>query len=205
MRGEIFQNRYRISSARAIWHNYNGGLYFITICTQGREHYFGEIVRNGTDEQPQMILSNVGEFADQQIRNIGSHYPYAEIPLWVVMPNHLHAIAGINHGKIHHERRDVNTFYGKGAHVETQCNADVETRCTTSLHREIANMQGWLSVVVGGLKRAVTYYAHKNHIPFAWQTRFYDHIIRNTYEMNSIANYIDNNVANWKEDCFYSE
>ena len=213
MKEEIFQNRYRISSARATWHNYNSGLYFITICTRGREHYFGEIVRNGIDEQPQMIMSPIGKFAGEQFLNAGIHYPYAEIPLWVVMPNHLHAIVGINHGKIHHDRRNVNAFYGKDAsvetrcnnNVETRCNNNVETRCTTSLHREIANMQGWLSVVVGGLKRAVTHYANQNQIAFAWQTRFYDRIIRNTHEMNRIAQYIENNVANWKEDCFYSE
>ena len=205
MKEEIFQNRYRISSARATWHNYNSGLYFITICTQDRKHYFGEIVRNGIDEQPQMIMSPIGKFAGEQFRSAGIHYPYAEIPLWVVMPNHLHAIVGINHGKIHHDRRDVNVFYGKDADVETRCNNNVETRCTTSLHREIANMQGWLSVVVGGLKRAVTHYANQNQIAFAWQTRFYDRIIRNTHELNSIANYIENNVANWKEDCFHSE
>ena len=38
-----FQNRFRIPSARAIWHDYNGGIYFVTICTKNREHYFGEI------------------------------------------------------------------------------------------------------------------------------------------------------------------
>ena len=205
MKEEIFQNRYRISSARAMWHNYNGGFYFVTICTHGRKHYFGEIVRNGIDEQPQMIMSPIGKFAGEEFLNAGIHYPYAEIPLWVVMPNHLHAIVGINHGKIHHDRRNVNAFYGKDASVETRCNNNVETRCTTSLHREIANMQGWLSVVIGGLKRAITHFANQNHIPFAWQARFHDRVIRNTHEMNRIANYIDNNVAKWKEDCFYSE
>lgn len=38
-----FQNKYCIPSARANWHNYNGGVYFVTICTKNREHYFGEI------------------------------------------------------------------------------------------------------------------------------------------------------------------
>lgn len=40
---EKFQNKYRVPSARAPWHGYNGGVYFVTICTQNREHYFGEI------------------------------------------------------------------------------------------------------------------------------------------------------------------
>jgi hypothetical protein len=35
---------------------------------------------------------------------------------------------------------------------------------------------------------------------FAWQTRFNDRIIRNQDEMNRIAKYIENNVANWETD-----
>ena len=31
---EKFQNKYCIPSARANWHNYNGGVYFVTICTK---------------------------------------------------------------------------------------------------------------------------------------------------------------------------
>ena len=46
MSEELFQNRYRIPSARAEWHDYNSGMYFVTICTQGMEHYLGEIIGN---------------------------------------------------------------------------------------------------------------------------------------------------------------
>ena len=47
---EKFRNKYRIGSARAKWHDYNGGIYFITICTKYRMHYFGEIVQTGRVE-----------------------------------------------------------------------------------------------------------------------------------------------------------
>ncbi len=39
-----FQNRFRIPSARFEHHDYNGGLYFITICTKNREHFFVKMV-----------------------------------------------------------------------------------------------------------------------------------------------------------------
>lgn len=39
---EKFNNQYRIPSARANWHDYNGGVYFVTICTKNRVHYFGD-------------------------------------------------------------------------------------------------------------------------------------------------------------------
>jgi len=54
-----YQNKYRIKSARLAGYDYRqAGLYFITICTHNREHYFGEIVDN------EMKLSNIGMLAD---------------------------------------------------------------------------------------------------------------------------------------------
>ncbi|GAB4220176.1 MAG TPA: transposase [Spirochaetota bacterium] len=37
----------------------------------------------------------------------------------------------------------------------------------------------------------------KNKFPPIWQSRFYDHIIRNEYELNIIRNYIINNPKKW--------
>ena len=65
-------------------------------------------------------------------------------------------------------------------------------------------MKGWLSVVVGGLKSSISKFAHENAIPFAWQPRFHDRIIRDTDEMNRIAEYIEQNVAKWAYDELYS-
>ena len=187
MLDEGFQNHYRIPSARAKWHDYNGGMYFVTVCTQNREHYFGEI-QNGV-----MRLSEIGKYANEQFQNVKNHYPYAEIPLWVLMPNHLHAIIVINRKLIPYDRRSVETgrapsLQGKGR--------------TISL-REIEQTKGWLSVVVGGLKSSITKFARHHNLSFAWQPRFHDHIIRGNEDMNKIADYIENNVARWEYDRFY--
>ena len=179
MSDDRFQNKYRIESARAPWHNYDGGSYFITICTKDREHYFGEIV----DEE--MVLSDIGKYADEQFKNVTSHYPYAEIPLWTIMPNHVHAIVVIDGNKTKSDRRVVETW--RAASLQ-----------------DIANLQGWLSVVIGGLKSSITHFANENALNFAWQPRFHDHIVRDTPEMNRIANYIENNVTNWVDDEFYT-
>ena len=179
MSDDRFQNKYRIESARADWHDYEGGSYFITICTKNREHFFGEIV-NG-----EMVLSDIGKYAEEQFKNVSSHYPYAEIPLWTIMPNHLHAIVIIDGNKTKYDRRVVETWRAASL-------------------RDIANLQGWLSVVIGGLKSSITRFANENTLDFAWQPRFHDHIVRDTAEMNRIADYIENNVANWKDDEFYT-
>ena len=186
----LFQDCYRIPTARATWHDYNAGEYFITVCTHNKVHYFGEIVSG------QMIFSRIGQFADEQCRNIQMHYAYAAIPLWVVMPNHIHAVVIIDNDKIPYEKRNV----------EKQCR-NVETFQETSLQREpiqiATEMQSWLSVVVRQIKQSITRFAKNSSIPFAWQSRFHDHIIRNNDDRNAIADYIENNVVKWEYDKVY--
>ncbi len=46
----------------------------------------------------------------------------------------------------------------------------------------------------------MTKYARQNNIPFAWQTRFYDRMIRNREELNNVAEYIETNVGKWDFD-----
>lgn len=47
-----FQNKYRVPSARTVrWDYGNNAVCFITICTQKRYHYSGEIEKNQTDTE----------------------------------------------------------------------------------------------------------------------------------------------------------
>ncbi|MDD4395932.1 MAG: hypothetical protein PHQ33_08605 [Bacteroidales bacterium] len=183
-----FQNKYRIPSARAPWHGYDGGIYFVTICTDCHDnHYFGKIMV--VNNEPHMHLSEIGKFAHENFANVSLHYTYAEIPLFVVMPNHIHAIVVIG---------------GDGC-IGRDVARNVSTITTTSIKKNetmaaISPQRGQLSTVIRGLKSAITKYAHSNNFPFAWQARFYDHIIRQQTELNHIAAYIENNVINWAND-----
>ena len=86
-----FQNKYRIPSARAIWWNYaNIGLYFITICTARREHYFGEIITH------KMLLTPIGRIAIECWLDIPNYFPFVKLDEFVVMPNHVHGILEID-------------------------------------------------------------------------------------------------------------
>ena len=38
-----------------------------------------------------------------------------------------------------------------------------------------------------------------------WQSRYYDHIIRNEQDYDEIWQYIENNPAKWEEDKFYNQ
>ena len=87
-----FQNKYRIPSSRAEWHSYEGGGFFVTVCTQYRQNYFGEI------ECGEMRLSELGKYLAEQIvitPQMRSDMN-VEIPSFVIMPNHVHMIVVIN-------------------------------------------------------------------------------------------------------------
>lgn len=160
-------------SPRAKFHDYSGGSYFVTICTENKAHFFGEI------HDGEMHLSQIGEYCAQQFDYISMHYPYAETVLYVVMPNHIHAIIHID---------DNGAVSADNNRTHEPC---------------VPTFRTALSVVIGGLKRAVTMYARRNNIEFGWQSRYHDHIIRGSRDGNMIAEYIENNVARWANDCFY--
>ena len=58
-----------------------------------------------------------------------------------------------------------------------------------------------ISTVVGSMKRWVSRQAGRP----VWQKSFFDHGIRNQHDYLMIWEYIDNNPARWKEDCFCEE
>ena len=75
-------------SPRLQGYNYGTpGAYFVTICTHQRLHCFGEI-KDGI-----MRLNDLGKMADNGWRDVPSHYREAvDIEVFVVMPNHVHAV-----------------------------------------------------------------------------------------------------------------
>ncbi|MDQ7818365.1 MAG: transposase [Melioribacteraceae bacterium] len=64
-----------------------------------------------------------------------------------------------------------------------------------------------LSVIIRSFKSAVTKNIHKSgKRSFQWQSRFYDHIIRNEKELFNIRKYIEQNPLNWdlEKNNFYN-
>lgn len=177
-----FQNKYRIPSARMqSWDYDSNAYYFITICTSSKEHYFGEI------EGGEMLQNFIAQHFEEQIKNVQTHYPYAEIPIFVIMPNHVHLIVCITNGA-----RTVSTTAARW-----------KTDIVDEKMQQISRHRKSLSVLVGGIKSATTRYANANKIRFGWQTRFHDHIIRDNAEYVRISHYINTNIENWENDCFY--
>ena len=96
-----YQNKYRISSARLQSYDYgSAGMYFITICTKNRLHYFGEI-DNGI-----MQFSKLGNIATEEWIKTPNIRPDMNLELgaFVVMPNHFHAILIIGNNQYNRQR-----------------------------------------------------------------------------------------------------
>jgi REP element-mobilizing transposase RayT len=164
-------------SPRATWLDYNEGEYFVTVCTQGHKHFFGNI------HQGKMLLSEIGKHLVACIENTPHHQPHIRIVQYVVMPNHFHAIIKVE------------------PQPDTPCR--VPTKADRLEQKIKIQRLPLLSAYIGILKSSVTKFANENSIQFAWQPRFHDHIIRGIEDRNNISQYIENNILNWETDCFY--
>ena len=108
-----------------------------------------------------------------------------EIPLFVVMPNHIHSIVYID--------RDIWGMTGGDAMNRVSTGGGITGRYNPMV-------TNCLGTVIRRLKARVTRLSNQNGIPFGWQARFYDRIVRNQNEPNNTAEYSENNVVNWQLD-----
>ena len=190
MSEDKYKNKYRIPSNRLQGYDYGAnGCYYITICTKNRVHYFGEIV-NG-----KMQLSEIGKIAQSEWLKTAEMRPDMNLLLdeFVVMPNHFHCIV----------------YIGENQYNTHDCKDAMHCVFTASSLQSYKNKFGLqsknLASIIRGFKIAVTTYARKNNINFAWQERFHDSIIRNNVGLNNVRNYIFNNPKNWNDNELYGK
>ena len=58
-----------------------------------------------------------------------------------------------------------------------------------------------ISRFVGTFKR----FCNKEYGENIWQSRYYDHVVRNQQDYNEIWEYIENNPIKWQEDLYFAE
>ncbi|MFA9404307.1 MAG: transposase [Anaerolineales bacterium] len=161
----------------------------MTICTKQLKPYLGKI------GEGLLILNELGQTTYQYWSEIPQHHTYVTIDEIIVMPNHIHGIL----------------ILAETLPVETPPAAEtlpVETLHATSLPSStmssISPRRGSLGVIIRSFKSAVTRWARKNgHPNFAWQPRFYDHIIRNEDALSRIRFYIQINPMKWEHDKYF--
>jgi REP element-mobilizing transposase RayT len=202
-----FQNKYRIPSTRLQNWDYRwAASYFITICTQNRVHYFGEIADG------KMVLSPAGVLADVSWYEIKNHSKNVDLGEFVIMPNHIHGILILTGDDYDNAfasvsaSASVETGHALSLQSKNQSENIPESVQKTIGQQRFQNIgKNSISSIVGSYKSTVTKHTHRLGFDFQWQSRFYDHIIRNDESFQKISNYIINNPANWQEDKFFKE
>ena len=172
---------------RATWHDYNAGIYFITIITNNRCQYFGKIV-DGT-----MVLNHCGRIAQEQIDLLSQRLEYVEVHNAIVMPNHVHLLLQI-----------IPTRYGITIrHNCTNTGALHAPEHPSELEQpfeERNHFASLLSTAICSLKSGISREIRRAGYSFEWQSRYHDHIVRDQLEYNNITDYITTNPQRWESD-----
>ena len=162
------------------------GRYFLTICTKNKIPWFGRI-RNGF-----VCLSDAGAVAYDEW--IMTEHIRSNITLdaFVIMPNHIHGIICINDD-------DSNAEIISHAVVETH------RRCVSTeiglLIPSPRRQPGSLGSIVAQYKSVCTKRIRDmGYGDFGWQTRYYDHILRDQNAVDRVRAYIRDNPWKWTCD-----
>lgn len=170
---------YRRDTIRAGWWDYAGrGVYFVTINTKGRVRWFGEVI-DGV-----MQLSLLGAIVQMEWLKTFEMRPDMNLSrgAYVVMPDHFHALIGIGENRYNTGNpKDIEKDKGTGYRA-------------ASFGPQRKN----LASVIRGFKIGVSKNARHYNPDFAWQSRYYDRIVRDKEAFEAITQYIRENPAKWK-------
>ena len=204
------------------------GLYFITLCCQGRAHLLGGIEKN------EMRPNGAGQMVATEWLALTERFPHTRLHEFIVMPNHFHGIleiidtpvgpslvggpdpVGGPNPKPKNKPDQVNDFPPENP--ESGLGGEEVGGQPRGLPQRISQLGSGKGVrstvgdIVGAFKSITTvaYIRGVKESGWAsfdrrlWQRNYYEHIIRNEAAYTRIANYIINNPANWEDDKFSS-
>jgi putative transposase len=157
-----------------------------------------------------MYHNEIGLLAEKFWAEIPNHFTNVTLGNFQIMPNHTHGILIINNLLKSGEFGESGEF----GRVQTrQClvsagDSIISENSQDPISKSIGQLRfqnqgkNTISSMIGSFKSIVTKNAKIINPKFGWQTRFHDHIIRDSASFERIQNYIANNPKNWKEDTF---
>lgn len=172
---------HRRRSIRLKGYDYAGyGWYFVTLCAWQRECLFGEIVDG------EMRLSDVGQLVESVWLRLSEHFSGINPTDQIVMPNHFHGII---------------SFVGAGLGPPDGLGPPVIDYPTTKTGA--ASRAPTLGDVICAFKsistRRVNQFRDNPGCP-VWQRNYYERVIRNDLELETVRNYIATNPQQWESD-----
>ena len=151
-----------------------GGAYFVTVCVRNRELCFEK-------------YRGLQEIVRQQWEELPQRFPDLILDEFTIMPNHIHGILIVGA-----DRSAENV----GATLAVAQNNGAGARPAPTVGE-----------IVGAFKSLcihdwLTYMKEKeiDAVGKFWQRNYYEHVIRNEYELNKIREYIQNNPLKWSLD-----
>jgi putative transposase len=199
-------NRHHRRSIRLQGYDYTqAGVYFLTLCIQGRECILGEIASDAVRLSPFGLIVQNEWLRTAEIRR------EVELDAFIVMPNHFHAIVVFTNSLVeskpvgaHGMRPDLDPRRDQGAHRAPLHSNDPHPRLDQGAHRAPLHSHRKpksLGSLVAGFKASVTRQINllrntSSDTP-VWQRNYYEHIIRNEESLNRIRTYIENNPISW--------
>src|SRR3989304_2987346 len=156
------------------------GAYFVTICTHQRQMFFDDPV--------------IRPIAETCWRAIPEHAQVVELDEWVIMPNHLHGLLGIQ------DRRGVqqNAPTGDAPTGDALATNSPTRRDPDHPFSLLSPVRNTLPVIVRTYKAAVTAACREaGRSQFAWQRGSYEHVVRDERARDAVRRYIRQNPLRW--------
>ena len=167
-------------SARLLDYDYGAeGVYFVTICTWSRYPVLG--ICNGS-----VTLNAIGTMVEQEWLRTAKLRARLGLDAYVVMPDHLHGLLVIGASI----QKPIAEIVGDGYFVDKEDAGHPPSQAVS------------LGAVVRGFKGATTSQTRRIAGPQTrlWQRGFYEHVVRDMNELETIREYISENPLRWAED-----
>ena len=145
----------------------------------------------------------MGAIADVLWHEIKNHAKNVKLGQFVVMPNHIHGILILDKPNVptHPTHPNVGARHALPLRLDGLDDSDDSDSKKTIGQKRFQNQgKNTVSSIIGSYKSAVTRHIRRLGYEFAWQPRFWDHIVRDKEAYHRISQYIVNNPKKWEAD-----
>ncbi len=206
------------------------GAYFITICTENKICYLGNIVDGITISYP------ISDIIREIWQEIPEKFQGVDLDTFIIMPNHVHGIVIINKecsDMIQQTRKNKAENIRGGLIHKTSIKDYINDSEVSFINQTLANnftkdnkvglinriptknqvftgAKNWnlmqyskrtVGKIIRYFKAKTAKTVHDKFFPsFQWQRNYYEHTVRCARELNSIREYIINNPVKWALD-----
>jgi len=155
----------------------SAGAYFVTICTKAHAYSLGSVIND------RVGLNPYGHIVAECWRWLDHHYPTVTLDEWVIMPNYLHGIVVLTNDHVHDRLPQAASRTPDSA----PCSGVVVKK--KPLGQIVGSFKARSARMINHMRRSGD--------GSIWHRNYYEHIIRDEYELCEIRQYIQANPIEW--------